>query len=267
MSYRLKEERTIMTGKAILYHRRPPEGRITLNRAEVLNAINGQMLSEIIEVVKVIQSDIEIRVVVIDSNCDRAFSAGIDVAYVKDLSPWEVRGIGQQLHLAFGALRFLEKPVVIMVNGLCLGAGLEMALSGDIILASEHSEFGLPNIHRGIPAIVEAAIIPKCVGFMGARELCFTGMNWNASKAESRGLITRVVPADQLESETQAWINLLAAKSPWALAAQKDIINKWMTTDLETAIDFSINTVALNWMTKEQKEEMGAFIDKRQAKG
>ncbi len=255
-----------MTENAVIYKRMPPEGRITLNRAKVLNAINGQMLSEIIETVQEIQDDSEIRVVVIDSNSDRAFSTGIDVAYVKDLSPWGARSIGQKLHLAFGALRFLEKPVVVAVNGLCLGAGLEMALSGDIILASEHSEFGLPNIHRGIPAIVEAAIIPQCVGFMGARELCFTGMNWSASKAESRGLVTKVVPAEQLESETKAWVELLAGKSPWALATQKDIINKWMTTDLETAIDFSINTVALNWMTRDQKEAMGAFVDKQKEK-
>ena len=251
---------------AALYSRTPPVGRITLSRPNVLNAINGQMLSDILEAVKQVQKDSEIRVVVLDSSCESAFSAGIDVVYVKDLSPWGARGIGQELHQTFGSLRLLEKPVVVVVDGLCLGAGLEMALSGDIILASDRSEFGLPNIKRGIPAIVEAAIIPQCVGVMGAREMCFTGNNWDAAKAERRGLVTKVVPAADLEAEAQAWVELLASKSPWALATQKDIINKWMTTDLEAAIDFSINTVALNWTTRDQKEGMRSFIDKRQAR-
>ncbi len=250
---------------AAAYRREPPVGWITLNRPEVLNAMNDQMLSEITATLTAIHADREIRVVVFDSACERAFSAGIDVAYVRGISPWGARGVGQKLHQTFGAVRFLEKPVIMLVDGLCLGAGLELAVSGDIVLATDRSEFGLPNINVGIPAIVEAAILPQCVGIMGARELCFTGRNWDAARAERRGLVTRVVPAGALAEEARQWIDLLASRSPRAMATQKDIINKWMTSDLETAIDFSVNTVALNWMTKDQKEGMGAFLDKRKA--
>lgn len=248
---------------AVLYTRVPPVGRITLNRPEVLNAMNEQLLAELLDAVAAISADADLRVAVLDSACDRAFSAGIDVAYVRGISPWGARGVGQRLHEAFGAVRLLEKPVLVLIDGLCLGAGLELAISGDIVLATDRSAFGLPNINVGIPAIVEAAIIPQCVGVMGARELCFSGKNWDAAKAERRGLITQAVPTAEFAAAAAGWIELLASKSPRAMATQKDIIHKWMTTDLEAAIDFSVNTVALNWMTRDQKEGMGAFLERR----
>jgi enoyl-CoA hydratase/carnithine racemase len=135
-----------------------------------------------------------------------------------------------------------------------------------LLLTSERSQFGLPNIQRGIPAIVEAAILPQAIGIVNARELAFTGRNWEAAKAERRGLVNAVVPSGDLAAEVGRWAEDLAAFSPYALAAQKDVIHKWMTTDLETAIDFSINTVGLNWATRDQKEGMQSFLEKREAK-
>ncbi len=240
--------------------------RLTLNRPHALNAIDGTMLAEIRAALDEIARDPALRVVVFDSASERAFSAGIDVAYVKDLDAWGARQIGQELHATFGAIRAIEKPVIAQIDGLCLGAGLELALSCDILLASERSQFGLPNIKRGIPAIVEAAILPQAIGIVNTRELAFTGRNWDAAKAERRGLVNAVVPASELAAETERWAQELAAFSPRALAAQKDIIHKWMTTDLETAIDFSINTVGLNWTTRDQREGMAAFLEKRDTK-
>ena len=240
--------------------------RLTLNRPGALNAINGAMLVEIRAALAGIADDDSIRVVVFDSACERAFSAGIDVAYVKDLDAWGARRVGQELHATFGAIRTLEKPVIAGIDGLCLGAGLELALSCDLLIASDRSQFGLPNIKRGIPAIVEAAILPQAIGIVNTRELAFTGRNWDAAKAERRGLVNAVVPTAELATEVNRWAEELAAFSPRALAAQKDIIHKWMTTDLETAIDFSINTVGLNWTTRDQKEGMDSFLQKRKAR-
>lgn len=240
--------------------------RLTLNRPHALNAIDGTMLAEIRAALAEIARDRSMRVIVFDSASERAFSAGIDVAYVKDLDAWGARQVGQELHATFGAIRTIEKPVIAQVDGLCLGAGLELAISCDILLASDRSQFGLPNIKRGIPAIVEAAILPQAIGIVNTRELAFTGRNWDAAKAERHGLINAVVPASELAAEVNRWAEELAAFSPRALAAQKDIIHKWMTTDLETAIDFSINTVGLNWTTRDQREGMDSFLEKRAAK-
>ncbi len=239
--------------------------RVTLNRPDILNALNAEMLSEIYQAVSDAGDNNSVRVICIDSASDRAFSAGIDVAYVKDMDAFGSRGMGQLLHKVFLKLRTVKKPVVTSIDGLCLGAGLELALSCDFMISSDRSRFGLPNIHRGIPAIVEAAILPIAVGIQGTRELCYLGEFWNAEKAERRGLVQSVHPADELAGKVHELCQTLASKSPFALETQKEIIHKWMTTDLESAIDFSINTVGLNWLTQDQKEGMQSFVDKREA--
>jgi len=241
-----------------------PVYRLTLNRPEVLNALNDVMLAEIREALGEAQDDPQAKVILIDSASDRAFSAGIDVAYVKDLSGFDVREVGRELHRTFLALRTTEMPIITAIDGLCLGAGLELAISCDFMIATDRSRFGLPNIDRGIPAIVEAALLPMAVGIQGAREMAYTGEFWDAAKAERRGLIHAVVPAEDLAGEVDAWLGRLVDKPAAALATQKEIIHKWMTTDVEAAIDFSINTVVLNWLTRDQKEGMGSFLEKRQ---
>lgn len=239
--------------------------RVTLNRPKVHNAINKTMLREVREAVQGAVDDPKIRVVCLGAVGGKAFSAGIDVAYVKDLDGYGTREVGRELHKTFLALRTQEIPIVCAIDGLCLGAGLEMALSCDFMIATDRSTFGLPNIHRGIPAIVEAAILPIAVGIQATRELCYLGKYWNAAEAEQRGLIHQSVTVEAFESEVAAMCEALAQKSPQALGTQKEIIHKWMTTDMESAIDFSINTVVLNWLTPDQKEGMGAFLEKREA--
>lgn len=240
-------------------------GRLTLARPEVLNAIDGELLAQLEAGLSKLCAEPEVRVIALDSASERAFSSGIDVAWVKDMDRWSGREVGRELHRAFDAVRTVDKVVVAVVDGLCLGAGLELAVSCDLIIASDRSEFGLPNINVGIPAIVEAALLPACVGIQGARELCYTGRNWDARKAEQRGLINACVPAGELDATASEWLDLVASKSARALAVQKDIVHKWMTTDVEAAIDFSINSVVLSWMTQDQREGMGAFLEKRQA--
>lgn len=254
-----------MTYKTIRYKKENRLGTITLNRPEVLNALDGEMLEEIRDAARELARDKEVVVAVLNSACDKAFSSGIDVAYVKDMDAWGARGMGQLLHETFGTLRFIGKPIIASIHGLCLGAGLELALSCDILIASEDARFGLPNINVGIPAIVEAAILPAAIGIFGTKELCYTGEFWDVKRADKFNLLNSIVPRQELEKETLRWAEKIASKSPKALEAQKDIINKWMTTDLETAIDFSVNTVGLNWTTEDQKEGMGAFIEKRKA--
>jgi enoyl-CoA hydratase/carnithine racemase len=112
---------------------------------------------------------------------------------------------------------------------------------------------------------VEAAILLPAIGLFGTKELCLTGKFWDVNRAQKFNLINSVVPASDLKTEVRSWADLLASKSPRGIATQKDIINKWMTTDLETAIDYSIQTVILNFLTRDQKEGMGAFLEKRKA--
>jgi len=239
--------------------------RVTLNRPQVLNAIDGRMLDELCAVLAEAAADPRVRAICIDGAGERAFSAGIDVAFVKDLGGRRARDVGRQLHRTFLALRTLEKPVVAAIDGLCLGAGLELAVSCDFMIATDRSRFGLPNIHRGIPAIVEAAILPLVIGLQGAREMALLGDLWSAEKAASRGLLQAVHAPQDFEGAVAELCGTLAGHSATAMALQKEIIHKWMTTDLESAIDFSVNTVALAFESRDQRERMAAFLEKRPA--
>ena len=240
--------------------------RVTLNRPKVLNAINDVMLREIRQALAWALEHDEARAILIDAAGDRAFSAGIDVKWVGKFTGTESRESGRELHRTFLALRTTEMPIVCAIDGLCLGAGLELALSCDIMIATDRSRFGLPNIDRGIPAIVEAAILPSVIGLQGAREMCFTGEFWSAEKAERRGLLHSVVPPGDFQAEVDAWCEKLSMKSVTGMATQKEIIHKWMTTDLESAIDFSINTVMIAFEAPDRIEAMAAFNEKREAK-
>jgi enoyl-CoA hydratase/carnithine racemase len=260
----VKEEKKL---KTIIAQKEPPVGRIILNRPEKLNAINMDLLIEIEDTLKEFQNDSEIKIIVIKSAIEKAFSAGTDIDFVSlPESVWKQREIPKQLHKTFLACRTCEKPIICAVDGHCLGAGLELAISCDFIIATNRSRFGLPNIKVGIPAIVEAAILIQAIGVMGARELALTGKSWDAEKAERRGLVNSVVPPEELDKEVQRWVDILSKYSNTVFATQKDIIHKWMTTDLDTAIDYSINTVLINFTTLDTKEGMAAFLEKRKAK-
>jgi len=251
-----------MKYETILYRRTPPRATITLNRPQVLNAINGTMLLELQDTVRKVDSDREVKVLVVDSACDRAFGSGIDVAWVETGE----RRAGRELRRTFGAFRYLEKPIIAAIDGYCLGASLELALSCDFLIATERSQFGLPNINRGIPTTVEAAVLTQCLSILDVKELCYTGDFWDAARAERRGLLTRLVPNDGLSTEVDAWVAKLSEKTAVVLAAEKDIINKWMTTDLETAMDYSIRVVESVWGTKDMEEGVSAFVQKRKPK-
>ena len=240
--------------------------RITLNRPKILNAINDIMLREIRQALAWAVEHEEARAVLIDAAGDRAFSAGIDVKWVGKFTGAESRESGRELHRTFLALRTTEMPIICAVDGLCLGAGIELAVSCDILIATDRSKFGLPNIDRGIPAIVEAAILPSVIGLQGAREMCFTGEFWSAEKAERRGLLHSVVAPKDFEAEVDSWCEKLSSKSVVGMATQKEIIHKWMTTDLESAIDFSINTVMIAFEAPDRLEAMAAFNEKRDPK-
>lgn len=251
--------------QTILFEKKGARGIITLNRPDVLNCINDRVLDELEYVLTQCNRDGVIRLVLLKAAGGKAFCSGIDVECVKDKTALASRDIGRRLHEVFYLCRTLTKPILVEVNGLCLGAGLELAISCDLIVAGDKSKFGLPNINVGIPAIVEAAVLPQAIGIMNTRELCYTGWNWDAQKALARGLINEVVAEGELEAMVEKWAQRLETRSPMALMTQKEIIHAWMTTDIEAAIDFSINTVALNWLTEDQKEGMGAFLQKRRA--
>lgn len=237
---------------------------ITLNRPEKLNLINRGMIREIMEAVKKLESDEDIRVVVITGAGDRAFTAGIDVNEMKDLEVSSAREFISQLHYCIKSVRDLDRVVIAAINGFCFGGGFELAMACDLRIATENAQLGLPEIKVGIPSVIEAALLPLLIGTGRANELLFLGDSIGAEEAERIGLVNKVVPADKLTEAVKDTTDKILSYSPIAVKMQKRIINRWLPSDFEAAIDYSIEAFSLCFASTEPKEAMTAFLEKRQ---
>jgi enoyl-CoA hydratase/carnithine racemase len=222
-----------------------------LNRPEVRNALSDTMAREIPQAIGELAADADMHAVILTGAGDVAFCAGADLKEMRarplsggDVA-WKRRQRGAVLHRCFQSLRDLPKPVVAGVNGYCLGAGLELMASCDLIIASERAQFAMPEIDYAIPSIVEAALLPRMIGILKARELVMTGDVWSAAEALRVGLVNEVVPHAELHQRVGTLARKLAAKSPKAMAVQKDICNQWLDSDLQAAIQHSIYASAI----------------------
>jgi enoyl-CoA hydratase len=252
-----------MDYRDIIYSKHGRAATITLNRPESHNALTWRMLEEIEQAVDEIARDDEVIAVVITGAGDKAFCAGIDIDETIRQDGMGARAAGKRIHRTDKAVRMLDKPVVAKVRGLCLGAGLELAVSCDMIIGTEDSRYGLPHMRIGIASIVEAGILPQAIGIFRTKELCFTADFWDGIKAERVGLINRAVKEADLDREVNALIEKLCGWSPVAMAVQKNVINQWMDSDLQSAIDYSINSISIVFNSEDQKEGMAAFLEKR----
>jgi enoyl-CoA hydratase/carnithine racemase len=236
---------------------------VTLNRPHAHNALTTRMLEELEHALAVIGKDDEVLAVVITGAGTKAFCAGIDLEETVAQDGLGARASGRRIHRTNKAVRMLDKPVIAKVRGLCLGAGLELAVSCDLIIGTEDSSYGLPHMRIGIASIVEAGILPQAIGIFRTKELCFTADFWDGRKAEQVGLINRAVAAADLDRVVDELVAKLCGWSPVAMAVQKNIINQWMDTDLQAAIEHSINSIAIVFDSEDQKEGMAAFLEKR----
>jgi enoyl-CoA hydratase len=132
-----------------------------------------------------------------------------------------------------------------------------------VVVASEHAVFGMPEIEIGVPSIIEAALLPDLIGALRTKEFLLTGDRWDAAAAERYGLVNYVVPAAELLPRARAICDRIARHSPTAVALQKDLTTRWMTTDLDTAIEYSFNALGIAFTTGDPKEAMTAFQEKR----
>ena len=259
----LREEESIMF-ENIRLEKEGGMAIVTLNRPEELNLINRGMIRDIREATAELEKDEDIRVVIITGAGDRAFTAGIDVNEMKDLDASSAKEFISQLHNSIKGVRDLDKVVIAAINGFCFGGGLELAMACDLRVASENAEMGLPEIKVGIPSVIEAILMPLLIGMGRARELIFLGDSIKADEAERVGLVNRVVPVDKLEDTVKEIVVKILNYSPTAVRMQKKVINEWFPSNLETAIEYSINVFSQCFTTDEPKEAMTAFLEKRQ---
>ncbi|MBS7620463.1 enoyl-CoA hydratase [Candidatus Bathyarchaeota archaeon] len=236
---------------------------IILNRPDKLNSINPEMLEMLERALDKVEGDSEIRCVVITGAGDRAFSAGADISFFRNLSPEEAeKVISSKGHHAFLRIMNSNKPVIAAVNGLALGGGCELSLMCDFRIASDKARFGQTEVNLGlIPGWGATRILPKIVGPSHAKWMMMTGCILSAEEALKIGLVNRVVQSDQFSEEIKRFAISLAKGPNVALAEIKRLINSSIVDESDLASE--AKSFGRIFETEDFKEGLTAFFEKR----
>ena len=239
---------------------------ITINRPKFLNALNTEVLNELSQAVDLIDGDSTIRVVVLTGSGEKAFVAGADISEMQNKNVLEAREFSALGNKVFSKIENVKMPVIAAVNGFALGGGCELAMACDIRIAGHKAKFGQPEIGLGImPGFGGSQRLPRLVGKGIAKEILFTGEMINAERAYEIGLVNRIVDASELLDEVKKMAQTIASKSPLGVSFTKKAVNEGSNLDLERAVSLEAELFGSLFSTKDQKEGMSAFLEKRQA--
>jgi enoyl-CoA hydratase len=234
---------------------------VTLDRPP-LNLFAPDLITALREAFDALARDAGVGAAVL-TGAGRAFTAGMQVQVLRDLTPASAKSLITSLHEAIHAVHEAPFPTIAMVNGPCLGAGFELAMACDIRTAADGALLGLPEVKVGVPSVIEAALLPALVGPGRAAEILLTGEPVGAPQAFDWGLVNRVAPPDKLEAATVEIVERILACAPSAIRLQKELIVRWRNADLSSAIRFGINAFAQSYATDEPREATLAFLEKR----
>ena len=250
-----------MTYKTILSETRNRVGRITLNRPQALNALNNQLMNEVMDALEAFDRDESIGAMII-AGSEKAFAAGADIKEMADKSITEMM---DRDHVAvFGRIRTIRKPVIAAVSGWALGAGCEVAMACDMIVASETAKFGQPEITIGvIPGAGGTQRLTRAVGKVIAMEMILNNRTLTAQEAYQFGLVNRVVPVERYLDEAIKLAEEIASRAPLAIRAAKKMINQSYELTLSEGLAEEKQTFYNLFASEDQKEGMNAFIEKR----
>ncbi|MFF4263737.1 enoyl-CoA hydratase [Streptomyces virginiae] len=250
-----------MTYETILLERKGRVAVLTLHRPEALNALNLRVMTEVVAAAEELDRDPGVGCIVLTGSA-KAFAAGADIKEMRPqgymdmyLSDW---------FTAWDRLGQVRTPTLAAVSGYALGGGCELAMLCDILLASDTAKFGQPEIKLGvIPGIGGSQRLTRAVGKAKAMELCLTGRTMDAVEAERAGLVSRIVPADELLSEALAVAETVAGMSKPVAMMAKEAVNRAFETTLTEGVRFERRLFHAVFATADQKEGMSAFVDKR----
>ena len=238
---------------------------VTLNRPKALNALNSELLHELVAALESFDADDAVRVTVLTGS-ERAFAAGADI---KEMAPQSYMEMFKANFFAAAADRIaaIRKPIIAAVAGYALGGGCELAMLADFIIAADTAKFGQPEITLGVmPGIGGTQRLTRFVGKSKAMEMCLTGRNMDAAEAERVGLVSRVVPAADLLAEAVKAAQKIAEQSMPIVMMTKETVNRAYETTLSEGIRFERRVFHALFATADQKEGMAAFIAKRPPK-
>ena len=228
-----------------------------------LNLLGPGVFRELRERVEECGNDTNVRAIVLRGAGERAFSAGVDLREMKDLTPLTAERFIRSLHRAARILVDVPVPVVAAIQGPCLGGALELALAADIRIASADAIFGLPEVRVGLPSVIEASLLPPTVGLGRARKMLLTGEIIDAAEAHRIGLVDEVVANEEVHERVMATAREFLGMARPVLASQKDIVAKWLELGEAESAEYTIKAFALGFATPYPHEAMTAFLEKR----
>ncbi|MDO4540076.1 MAG: enoyl-CoA hydratase-related protein [Syntrophomonadaceae bacterium] len=238
---------------------------VTLNRPKAFNAINDRLLDECLEILTGIQEDPNIKVFIVTGD-DNAFAAGADLKQVYAFNGFQARDYDDKVHRTLFALEDNHKPSIAAVRGLALGGGMELTLGCDMRVVSETATMGLPEINIGIfPGGGATQRLPRQVSLGLAKELVYMGDFFDGKKAGEYGLANYVVPAEEVMPLAIKLAKKITRKPPLAIREAKNALNMSMNTDIKTGCRMEQLGWSLCFSSEDQKEGMGAFVEKRKA--
>ena len=253
-----------MSYETILVEQKAAVTLITLNRPQALNALNSQVLAELIDAFARFEADKSQLCAVVTGSGDKAFAAGADIKEMSDkpgaafysedfFSGWTDK-----------LVKAVRKPWIAAVNGFALGGGCEVAMMADFIIASETAKFGQPEIKLGVaPGMGGSQRLTRAVGKAKAMDMCLTGRMMDAAEAERSGLVSRVVPADKLLEEALKAAETIAAMPPLAAMMNKELVDMAFETTLDTGLIMERRMFQVLTATEDKVEGMKAFVEKR----
>jgi len=237
---------------------------VTLNRPKKLNALCSKLVEELVDVLENFENDPNVGCIVLTGNA-KAFAAGADIAEMANMEYIDV--FQDKLFDPLKRVRNLKKPLIAAVNGFALGGGCELAMMCDIILAGESAQFGQPEIKLGtIPGIGGTQRLTQAVGKSRAMEMVLTGEFITAQQALTAGLVSRVVPSDALLDDALKTAAKIASMSQPIVTMAKESVNRSLELSLTEGLQYEKRMFHSTFATKDRKEGMNAFVEKRAAK-
>lgn len=252
-----------MTFETILLDKQEGVGLVTLNRPDALNALNSTLLRELGEALLALDSDADIGSIVVTGS-EKAFAAGADIKEMSALTFADVlrEDMFADINNVFARVR---KPVIAAVSGYALGGGCEIAMACDFIIAADNAKFGQPEIKLGvIPGIGGSQRLTRLVGKSKAMDMMLTGRMMDAAEAERSGLVSRVLPAEDMLDGAMDIASTIADLSAPSVSLAKEATNRALETTLAEGLLFERRAFHSLFATEDQKEGMNAFIEKRQ---
>lgn len=234
---------------------------IELNRPKELNALNRQLMGEIRDALKMLDEDDNVRAIILTGG-EKVFAAGADIKQMADATAIDMLNIDQ--FSTWDQIRKTKKPIIAAVSGFALGGGCEVAMTCDMIIASETAKFGQPEIKIGtMPGAGGTQRLTRAVGKTLAMEMVLTGRFISAEEALQAGLINRIVPVELLLDEAKKLAGEIAKLSPVAVKLAKEAVNNAFNSTLDEGLLFERKNFYLTFASEDQKEGMAAFMEKR----